>query len=238
MDSRVVSTTPPTCSAHLRSCTASPFPWPSDHSAVLTTAAVRPVPTPALVAVTRRRVQRYSEDVDVCFSLASDAYWSVAIVRAGRAPAEALTGMYNERFSYRRCNRFGTSNLPAGEYDAVLLSSPASEELARVRFVVTEAAVHPSLAVSATTTSALLVWALSPGDRHDFIAVYAAGTVDVNKFLGMVFTGGKFSAQATVQFSDPLYFPSPLPPGRYDAVLMSNDQFVELARASFEIPMV
>lgn len=168
---------------------------------------------------------------------------------ANKEVMEAIVGMYNERFIYRRCNRFGTSNLPNGEYDAVLISSAGDsstassrDELARVRFAVRESAAHhPKLTVSTPSfvinnnDSLWVEWTNTLGDRHDFIAIYRNSTVDVNNYVGLLYTGGKFNGKALLDFTDQKIFPVPLVNGNYKALLMSNDQFVELARINFEI---
>jgi endonuclease/exonuclease/phosphatase family metal-dependent hydrolase len=217
------------------------YPWPSDHRAVLSTVTVKPIGIIPLIAVSRRRVRRYKEDVEVCVQLPEDTdAWSVVLVTAGGSALEdsdVLMTFSPEPMTERRCNRFGTSALPEGEYDAVLMREGSDQELHRVRFAIitTETKMLLSATVNTATNTVLVHWQHSPGDRHDFVAVYPASSKNVYAPLGMQFVGGRFSGNTTLDLSDTSLFADPLRTGTYNVMFMSNDQFVELARCSFEI---
>lgn len=217
------------------------FPWPSDHRAVLSTVSVKPVDVIHLVAVARRRVVRFNEEVAVCVQLPNDwEVWGVALVTAGGSALEdcdVLVAFYFEPLTERRCNRFGTSSLPEGEYDAVLVSQGSLQELHRVRFAVIsfDTRVQLSASMDNKTNSVLIRWEHSPGDRHDFIGVYIAGFKNIYAPLGTQYVGGLFSGNATLNVADTSVFAVPLSKGAYEVLFLSNDQYVELARCSFEI---
>jgi endonuclease/exonuclease/phosphatase family metal-dependent hydrolase len=249
----------------LGTCT---FPYPSDHSAVLSSVIVQPIDSPWLVSIKKRRVVRNQDDVEVCLSIPLDHSWSVAIVPANGNPEnEAILGMFNEPMIYRRCVRFGSNPLSIGEYDAVLMNASSSakgrsargtvkgtvgggsggtrttdeapQEMGRVRFVVIESdtllelgASTDVIPLSSSDPTVIIDWKYAPGGRDDFIAIYSAGTVDVNDYLGVVYTGAKFTGSLVFEVND---CNIPFTTGRYHALFMSNDQFVELGRISFEI---
>ena len=227
---------------------ASNFPWPSDHSAVMTLALVRPVDAPSLINVKRRRVVRPKEVVTVGVTVPDGESWTVVIVPADRDPlsADVVTGMFNEPIIYRRTVRFGTHMLTAREYDAVLLSvGEAPAEVARVRFAVIEENTPTQVFATPTVNMSQNVggendwitfsWRDSPGNRHDFLAIYKDSTVDVNDYCGLIFTGGHFGGELTVQLGNKKLFHRPMEAGFYKVMFMNNDEFLELARASFRL---
>ena len=224
----------------LGTCT---YPYPSDHSAVLTSAIVQPIDSPWLVNIKKRRVIRNEDDVEVSISIPLEHSWSVAIVPANGKPKKStIVGMFNEPMIYRRSVRFGSNPFEVGEYDAVLMNSSskiAYDEVGRVRFTVIEKGTILELfgstdvvSLSSDIPSLVIEWKHAPGDRDDFIALYSLNTVDVNDYLGLVYTGARFSGSIVFNITD---CNIPFEIGHYKALFMSNDQFVELGRITFEV---
>lgn len=211
---------------------------------MVTIALVNPVDAPCMINVNKRQLIRYKDDVVVSVTVPDGFNWTVVLVPANGDPlsSDVLTGMYNEPIILRRTVHFGTHFLPQREYDAVLLLD--SEEISRVRFSVIEENCRPFLEVipnvlertSFVTDSAVtLKWTMTRGNKHDFLAIYEASTVDVNNHLAMLYTGAKFSGETKISIDDRSIFKKPLEKGKYTVMLMHNDQFVEMARTSFDI---
>lgn len=220
------------------------YPYPSDHSAVLTSVFVTPIDSPWLINIKKRRLIRNIDFIEVCVSIPDDQSWSIAIVPANKDITSAVLGMYNEPIIYRRCTRFGTNSLSIGEYDALLfntIDNKPDKEFNRVRFLVVDKDTTIEMSVSKSTltyledTSITIQWKYSYGDRDDFIAIYSENTIDVNNYITLLYTGGKFTQEMIFDFMDTNVFTTPLEVGKYNAIFMSNDQYVELARVSFEI---
>lgn len=221
------------------SCT---FPYPSDHSAVLSSVIVQPIDSPWLLNIKKRRIIRNVDDLEVLITIPLEHSWSVAIVPANANPQNStIVGMFNEPMIYRRLVRFGSNPLEVGEYDAVLIDalSETFDEISRVRFTVIEKHTLLELSgsteiISLTSDNPFLIieWKYSPGDRDDFIAIYSMETVDVNDYLGIVYTGARFSGSIMFNVTD---CNIPFQIGKYKALFMSNDQYVELGRIIFEI---
>jgi len=225
---------------HLKSDT--PYTWPSDHSAVVATVRLTPIEAVPMIAVTRRRVM-IGEDINVYLSVPVGDSWSVVLVLAHRPASEAITGLYNEKLSYRRKIRFGSYTLSPGEYEAVLLSSKSEgegEELARVVFAVVAPHVVPRLWVHTPVVplngEVILCWEHTPGNRMDWVAIYEASNVDLGGFIGNFYTGAKFSGKFSVSLKDSKVFSKQLPTvGEYKAILLRNDEFVALAETRFTV---
>ena len=95
--------------------------------------------------------------------------------------------------------------------------------------------VSKSILIHSEDNTLTVSWKYSYGDRDDFIAIYLDEITDVNNYLALLYTGGKFSNEIVFNFTDTNLFTTPLEIGKYNAIFMSNDQYVELARVSFEV---
>jgi hypothetical protein len=215
------------------------FPYPSDHSAVLSTVLVRPIESYWLIRVSKRKFTRLKEEIVVCVTTPPSAAWTIAIVPADADPATStLVSMREELLIYRRCNRFGTSMLSAGEYDAVLVNPSTNVQESRVRFYLRNESevvdLQADCSQCAVTSHLTLQWTGSPGDRDDFIGIYLWGEVDVNSYVGLAYTGATFSGNMTLFLNDRSVFPDGLRSGKYLALFMNNDEYIELARVAFE----
>jgi endonuclease/exonuclease/phosphatase family metal-dependent hydrolase len=219
------------------------YPYPSDHSAVLSSVIVQPIDSPWLVNIKKRRVIRNEDDLEVSISIPLEHSWSVAIVPANGKPKNStIVGMFNEPMIYRRSVRFGSNPFEVGEYDAVLLNASSKvpyDEVDRVRFTIIDketilelSSSTDIISISSDIPSLVIEWKYAPGDRDDFIAVYSLSTVDVNDYLGLVYTGARFSGSIVFNITD---CNIPFEIGSYKALFMSNDQFVELGRVTFEV---
>jgi hypothetical protein len=93
---------------------ADAYKWPSDHSAVIARIRCTPIPAIPMIAVSRRRINP-GEDIDLYVCVPPGFDFSVCVVWADRPASEAITGLYNERLSYRRRVRFGSNLMKHGE---------------------------------------------------------------------------------------------------------------------------
>lgn len=208
-------------------------PYPSDHRGVVSTFRVVPAPAPALISVAPY-VVRQGEDILVRgFDPASEG-WRAAIVPAGAQAARAVLSLNEEVAAWRRAARFSSAWLAPGEYDAVLLGADG-RELKRTRFAVfardARASVEAVRARVAPGAPVRVRWADAPGNRHDWVGVFAAGAA-IGNYQTFAYIDARFAGEieiATVTED------GPLPPGDYELRLMRDDSPTIMARAPFRI---
>jgi endonuclease/exonuclease/phosphatase family metal-dependent hydrolase len=210
------------------------FPWPSDHRGVVSTFRVVPVDAPALIAATPRSVQEGAAVTVRTWDPEGPA-WTALIVRRGRSPADALTGVRDMPHDWQRMIPISTVGLPPDDYDAVLVGEDGAV-LGRSAFSIATPGARPELeAITATVKQGEPVrvrWRHSPGELRDWIGVYRAGETDVSRYLGFVYTEAAFSGEAGFM---PGPGGEPLAPGEYELRLMHDDSFVVLAGAAFTL---
>ena len=208
-------------------------PYPSDHRGVVSAFRVIPATAPALIAV-EPYAARQGEDILVRgFDPASEG-WSAAIVPAGTEVRRTVLHISEEVAAWRRAARFSSSDMAPGEYDAVLLGADG-QELKRTRFAVLAAGARPTVqAVTRRIDQGAPVrvrWANAPGNRHDWIGVFAAGAA-LGDYQAFAYVDARFSGETAIstEAKDVL-----LQAGEYELRLMRDDSPTIMARAPFTI---
>ena len=200
------------------------------------TVTVDPVEPPFFVAVESTRVvqgERFGvryhapvgEDVD-----------RMVVVAAGESAAggNGLMWLPPMEASFVGQVLFGSGSLTPGEYEVVLLTE-GDEEVSRSRFWVVAPGAMSTIEVAqgATGSSVEVSWTGSPADRFDWVAVYAAGELDLyNGYLAFAYTESTVDGSYEFTVDD---FGEELPAGDYVAVLAADDHYVVLATAEFTI---
>lgn len=210
-------------------------PWPSDHRAVVSTFRVMPALAPAMVGVDRRRLD-VGELLVVRFNIPGLEDARVSLLPQGSdAATTPVATMPTGDASDRPSIRFGTANIPAGAYDAVLLD-PEGKELARTPFWLLEPGAEPSLAVEkpsyAPGEAIVVQYANAPGLDLDWIGLWAAGDPDVYNYYTYIYTGAGVSGSTTFDADS---IGDPLEPGDYELRLMLDDSYTTLAVVPFTV---
>jgi len=207
-------------------------PYPSDHRGVVSTFRVMPVAAPALISVAPHAA-RQGEDILVRGYDPASEGWRAAIVPSSADAARAVVTLREEVAAWRRAARFSSAELAPGEYDAVLLGQDG-RELKRTRFAVFAPDARASVAaVSAHVTPGAPVrvrWANAPGNRHDWIGVFAASAA-IGDYETFAYVDARFAGEMEIA----TVTDGPLPPGDYELRLMRDDSPTVLARAPFAI---
>jgi len=208
-------------------------PWPSDHHAVVSTFTVVPGPAPAMISVERRAVT-LGEELAVRFHAETEdgriEDGRVIVVRPGGAPEAALLSMPTNNGTDRNALvYFGTAQLQAGAYDAVLLDAEGAE-LARTPFWMLAPGAMPQIDVDNTSyadnEAITVTWTNAPGHRRDWLGIYKAGDPDQLNYLAFVYTGAAIEGTATF---DEAAIGGPLEAGDYEVRLMRDDAYMALA---------
>lgn len=205
--------------------------WGSDHRAVVSTFDAAPGDMPTLIAVTDRLVVA-GQPLDVRFH--ADAASAVAAVPAGGGPEAALetvpTGSADGRLEV------DTAALAVGAYELLLLDGDTI--VSRCPFY-----VQPSEDAVLLTTDAAVYgvgdpitarWENGPGNRWDWIGLYAAPGDPYDYFLGYNYTGSEVEGAAVFDASAPA-IDWPLPPGDYELLYLLNDGYTAAATAAFSV---
>ncbi len=211
-------------------------PWPSDHLAVISTLRVVPGRPGNLVSVADVAA---GEPIHVRFHAAATedgrlSDGSIAIRAAGSSKA-LLTRPTNDGTDRGSLVAFGSAVLAPGEYTAALLD-PKGTELAASSFSVGAPGGLPAVTAPAGAVAPgapiEVRWSGAPGNRFDWVGLYAAGDPDQGNYLAFLYTRGRRSG-AVVFDRDAIG--GRLDPGRYEARLMLDDGYVALARAPFAV---
>ncbi len=130
---------------------------------------------------------------------------------------------------------FGTVRLAPGEYLAAV-SDADGKRLASMPFWVTDPNALPGAAVAQASVKSgdavEVSWSNAPGNKFDWIGIYNAGDPDLYNYLGYVYTNATVAGSTSVTADD---FGEALPPAEYEARLMRDDAYVELAIAKFTV---
>jgi endonuclease/exonuclease/phosphatase family metal-dependent hydrolase len=208
-------------------------PWVSDHRAVVSTLAVRPVDPAPLIALPTARITQGTR-LEVRFHTSGGGFL-VAVVRHGAAlsgrllAAPAGPGADGALL-------LATQALAPGSYDTVLLS-PGGRSLGRLEFAVVARGARTVVSVPASVG----VGAPIPvgvtngtGNRYDWLAVIR-GTRSplVAPYLRWRYTGAMVNGSTTL---DPTAGGNPpLPAGHYAVWFCLDDGYFCTARARFVI---
>jgi endonuclease/exonuclease/phosphatase family metal-dependent hydrolase len=210
-------------------------PWPADHRALVTTFEVEPAPTPDLITVEPRLVKPGEVFIVRVATQKQEKLGHFGIFAPGAeedvAPITALPADPADHLAAP----FGTVRLAPGEYLAAV-SDATGKRLASVPFWVTDPAAKPGVAVAQASVKSgdpiAVSWSNAPGNKFDWIGIYAAGDPDLYNYLGYLYTNATVAGQVTFTPED---FGDALAPGDYEARLMRDDAYVELAIAKFRV---
>lgn len=214
------------------------LPFPSDHRGVVSTMRVMPVEPPHFVAVDRPRVERGDPFVVRYHAPGGEEEDRIVIVPAGGdATEDALMWLPPYEASFFGSVTFGSAGLEAGTYEAVLVDGDA-QEVARNGFWVVDPDARPTVAVTQASykqgETIGVAWQNAPGNRADWVGVYAVGDPDLyNGYWGYIYTEGAVSGEAL--FDETVLGEAMLPPGDYEARLFLDDGYAVLATTSFTV---
>jgi endonuclease/exonuclease/phosphatase family metal-dependent hydrolase len=207
-------------------------PWPSDHRAVVSSFELVPGRAPSMVSLDRRAVT-VGDPLDVRFSAAGSddgriEDGSIAIVEASRPASPLMTMTTNDGTDRQSLVMFGTASLRPGAYEAVLLSAEGAE-LARAPFWMQAPGAVPSIVIEEAALASGTITARfhnAPGNRRDWLGLYAAREADQRNYIAFIYTGGAIEGAMTF---DEGAIGHPLDPGRYEIRLMRDDGYMTLA---------
>ncbi len=208
-------------------------PYPSDHRAVVSDVRFTPgVPAP-FASVLDRRVER-GDPIPVRYAAPrGEGIDTLRIVRAGGRARDALMILPPQEASFFGAVRFGSGDLRAGRYDALLVTR-GDRVLSRSTFWV----VPPNASATVRGPGRVragrpirVSWTNAPAMRRDWVGIWKAGDNDLyNDYLTFVYTGATVAGSTTIAGDA-----STFPPGRYVVRLLKDDGYGELARSSFTV---
>lgn len=210
-------------------------PWPADHRALVTTFEVEPAPTPDLITVEPRLVQPGEIFIMRVATQKQEKLGVFGVYAAGAAEdAAPITSLPADPADHLAAP-FGTARLAPGEYLAAV-SDANGKRLASVAFWVTDPAALPGVAVAQASVKSgdpvEVSWSNAPGNKFDWIGIYSATDPDLYNYLGYLYTNATVAGSTSFSTED---FGEALPPGEYEARLMRDDAYVELAIARFTV---
>jgi hypothetical protein len=210
-------------------------PWPADHRAVLTTFEVEPAPTPDLITVEPRLVKPGEVFIVRVATQKQEKLGVFGIYSPGAAEdATPITSLPADPADHLAAP-FGTARLAPGEYLAAV-SDANGKRLASVPFWVTDPNARPGVAVAQASVKSgdpiEVSWSNAPGNKFDWIGIYGATDPDLYNYLGYLYTNATVAGSTTFKTED---FGDALPPGDYEARLMRDDAYVELAIVKFTV---
>ena len=223
-------------------------PWPSDHRAVVSTFAVVPGKMPVLVA-TGKWLLTQGEPLVVTFHSPGHGGERVSLVPAGGGLDAALAGRRaGATGTTNGTVTFGTADLKAGGYDAVLSAGDGSV-LARTPFWVQAKGAKVKLTTDKRTYSRgepiVVSWRNAPANRWDWLGVYKVSAADPanDSYLIWQYTGGAMAGTVHGMPAGTLALdgttsegaPWPLPAGEYVVYYLLADAYSAAARASFTV---
>jgi hypothetical protein len=218
-------------------------PWTSDHRAVVSTLEVRPAAMPIMVAVSAAMVPQ-GAPLTVRYN-APEGDGSVAIVRSRED--DASTEMTRTLTGRAGSFDVDTSSLPAGGYDAVLVTAEGVA-LRRVGFWVRDPIVDVQVSTDKDSYEVgepiVVSWTNGPANRWDWIGIYEAAKSDpkVDYYLLWNYVerheagtlppsvSGSVTIDATAQGRA-----WPLSPGKYVAHYLVLDRYLSKGHLSFEV---
>jgi hypothetical protein len=212
-------------------------PWPSDHRAIVSTFDVTPAVPPTLVT-TSQRLFETGEDVPVTFHGPGEDGETLAIVRAGDDPSNALdvqpTGSVGTTDG---TVTFSSAGWSPGGYEAVLRGAGGAE-LSRSPFWIqeagTETVVETDRPSYAEGDPIGVSWHAAPGNRFDWVGIYKRGAnPHVASYILWLYTGATIDG-STVLDQD-ANGPWPLKPGRYSVYVLVDDSYRKIAEANFRV---
>jgi hypothetical protein len=195
--------------------------------------------TPPVFAAAMPRLVDEGDDVTVAYHAPGAAGERIVVVPAGGDPAsDEIDGQATPAGQPTDGTvAFSTGALAPGSYEAVLVDA-GDAPLSRGPFWVHDPGAPPEIATTQWSfdvgESIDVTWTLAPGNRFDWIGVYARDADPlIAYYKGYIYTG------ATVEGSGSLGDASvgawPLPPGRYTVYYLVNDSYRQVASDDFVI---
>ena len=210
-------------------------PWPADHRALVTTFEVEPAPTPDLITVEPRLVKPGEIFIVRVATQKQEKLGHFQVFPAGAAEdATPITALPADPADHLAAP-FGTARLAPGAYLAAV-SDANGKRLASVPFWVTDPDAKPAVAVAKASVKSgdpvEVSWSSAPGNKFDWIGIYSATDPDLYNYLGYLYTNASVAGSVTFKTED---FGDALAPGEYEARLMRDDAYVELAIVKFTV---
>ncbi len=223
-------------------------PWPTDHRGVMTTFEVTPGPLPVMVAVSPQ-VATVADPVTATYKAAEGGAKTLAVVRAGGTPADALESPAVAPGAESSGSlELATQALGPGDYE-VLLVGAGDEVQARAPLWIQKPGAKPILTTDSTAYGSaepiIVTWKNAPANRWDWIGVYEKGADDpnVDSYLIWQYTGGAGSGTSAGTVSGTLTMdkstvegePWPLPTGDYVLYYLLADGYEWVAKTEFRV---
>jgi hypothetical protein len=210
-------------------------PWPSDHRAVVSTFQATPAAAPALVAVDRRVIRQGERAVLRYLAPDIDEGRYIALLPAGGDAGAVVASLPIYDGADHRAGMFGTAGLAPGAYEAALIAGDGSIE-ARTPLWILAPDARPAVEVAAASVAAgapiVVRWRNAPGNKLDWLGVFAAGDPDVYNYYAFLYAGAVPEGEVTF---DEATIGAVLEPGEYEARLFLDDGYSELARVTFTV---
>ncbi len=206
-------------------------PWPTDHRGLFASLRLTPTVPPPVVSVSQRLVV-VGEAVTVR-SVAASVAGVVVVPRAGEV-GRALIELGHEDGVWL----LDSPELGVGVFDVVAVDA-ARQELARTPVWVTPVGSTPEVTADRTSYQVgepvCVRWSWAPGNRADWLAIYARGAEPgVAKPLMKGVTGATVEGAITFDaISHPRKWP--LPGGQYTVHLLMDDLPKSLASTDFDV---
>ncbi len=214
-------------------------PWGSDHRAVVSTVDVTPATPPVMVAVDPQLVT-VGDSLTVTYHAPGAAGEHVVVVPAGGDPATdgLLSAPTPGGSPTDGTVTFDTSTLAQDSYD-VVLADATDAELSRIAFWTRDPGARPALDTSkwayAEGEPVMVSWTRAPGNRFDWIGIYLRHADPlVDYYKGYVYTLARVAGSRSYDGATAVGR-WPLPPGRYTAYYLVNDNYREIASADFVV---
>jgi hypothetical protein len=129
---------------------------------------------------------------------------------------------------------FGAA-LEPGDYKVRMMREDGSEELASTQFTVPDPKAGPQVIAPEKSIKSgeplVISWKNSPGNNHDWIGLFKAGTTDTHRYITWLYTDGALDGSVTF----PADRTRTLAPGEYRAGLLVNDGYEEIASTTFTV---
>lgn len=208
-------------------------PWPTDHRAVVSQLEV-PLADPGPYVAPAQRLVDEGEDVEV-FASGDDA--ELIEVTNSESSDTDVTGAI-EVDVVGGLATLDTADLGVGAHTLTLLNAEGDEVASSALWV-----REPGAETSVTTSQRVYTrgdpievsWANAPGNKWDWIGVYKRGAdPDVAWYKNWLYTESAIAGTAVID-ENASGGPWPLPPGKYDVLVLVDDSYAELGRASFAV---
>jgi endonuclease/exonuclease/phosphatase family metal-dependent hydrolase len=205
-------------------------PWPGDHRGVVTTLEVPLAGDVPYLSALNPIVVR-GEPIVVAYHAPGGAERvdaRVGIARSVQIPLpDAETGVVE----------LETSDIDRHSVDLVLVADDSDDVVALASVWVRQPGDRPVLDVGdggyAKGEPIKVSWYGAPGNKWDWLGVYRRGAdPDIAWYKLWTYTGATISGR-TVLDDGASGGPWPLPPGKYDVLLLADDSYKELARRGF-----